>query len=157
WRRRPGPALAPGAAAPGRVGGPAPGPGARHGRPGNCATGGGAGAGADLGDADAAPVHGTEEITVRAVDVVVHARQRRAPNESVPDAGGAARVGTAVYRDGIGSRVLVRHDAPLRSGVRVSTEQLPSVVDGPGDRVPSAGERDRLRRGNVGPRHGDRC
>src|SRR5438552_18519722 len=93
-------------AGPGRVNDPVPRQGARHGRAGNCATGGGAGASADLGDADAAPVHGTDEITVRAVDVVVHARQRRAPNEGVPDAVRVARLGTAVDGDGMGRGVL---------------------------------------------------
>src|SRR5439155_25940291 len=99
-------------AGPVRVNGPVPRQGARHGRAGNCATGGGAGASADLGDAGAGLVHGTSEVTISAVDVVVHARQRRAPNEGVPDAVGAARVGPAVHRDGIGMLVVVRHDPP---------------------------------------------
>src|SRR5438309_865074 len=51
-------------AGPGRVNDPVPRQGARHSRAGNCAAGGGAGASADIGDADAAPVHGTREVTV---------------------------------------------------------------------------------------------
>src|SRR5438132_595496 len=51
-------------AGPGRVNDPVPRQGARHGRAGNCATGGGARASADIGDADAAPVHGTREVTI---------------------------------------------------------------------------------------------
>src|ERR1051326_3495654 len=118
-----------------------PRPRARKRRAGNRAGGGAARASADLSDADAAPAHSTSEVAIRAVDVVVHARQGRAPDEGVPDAIGVARVGTAVDRDGIGSRVLVRHDAALRSGVSVGPEQLPGAIDGAGDRVPSAGER----------------
>src|SRR2546427_3395345 len=93
-------------AGPGRVNDPVPRQGTRHGCAGNCATGGGAGASAEIGDADAAPVHGTREVTVWAVDVVVHAGEGGAPEEGVPDAVGPTGVGAAENPDRIGSRVL---------------------------------------------------